>query len=172
MNHIWIIVALNCLALAVALVALLRKFRTRNAGLRPDLASISAKRYRPMARLLDSEEEAWVSSRLGRAAVSRFRAERRRIFRGYLRSLERDFGGICAAIRLMLAHSEQDRPELAAALMRQEAAFAFAVFSVRCRLMLHAAGIGTVDVRRLVGALDQVRAELGSLTPVAGASAA
>ena len=48
--------------------------------------------------------------------------------------------------------------------------FAFAVFSVRCRLLLHAAGIGTVDVRRLVAALDDVRSELGGLLPAASAA--
>lgn len=171
MNPIWIVVALSCLALLAAMVALLRRFRrTPDAGLRPDLASISAARYRPMARLLDPAEEAFVASRLDRAAVGRFRADRRRVFRGYLRSLERDFGGLCAAVRLLLAHSEQDRPELAAALMRREAGFAFAVFSVRCRLLLHAAGIGTVDVRRLVAALDDVRSELGGLLPAASAA--
>ncbi|HWQ55934.1 MAG TPA: hypothetical protein VN442_19755 [Bryobacteraceae bacterium] len=173
MNAIWLIAFLTCMAVAVTLLALLRKFeRARNGGVQPNLAKISAARYRPMARLLDPAEEAFLAQHADRGTIRRFRAERRRIFRGYLRSLERDFGSICGGIRLVLVHSPEDRPDLAAALMRREAGFAMALFSVHCRLILHAAGIGTVDVRDLVGALDAMRLELGNLVPNAATAAA
>lgn len=173
MNAIWLISCLTCLAVAVTLLALQRRFASvSRCGPLPDLAKISAARYRPMARLLDPTEEAFLASHEGRGAIRRFRAERRRIFRGYLRSLERDFGSICGAIRLLLVNSQVDRPDLASALIRREANFALAMFSVRCRLIMHAAGIGTVDVRDLVGALDAMRIELGTLVPNAVPAAA
>jgi hypothetical protein len=125
-----------------------------------------------MQRLLDPAEEAFVAQHADRAAVRRFRAQRRKIFRGYLCSLERDFDKICGAIRLALVDSRQDRPELAGALMKQQARFALATTMVRGRLMLHAAGIGTVDARALIGSLEAMRSELGQLVPLAAPSAA
>lgn len=170
MNAI-LIVCLVSLVTAAALAVLVRRLRGgRRPGLHTNPAGISARRYRPMERLLDRAEEAFVAAHAG--SVRRFRAERRRIFRSYLRSLERDFASVCGAIRLLLVHSRHDRPDLAAALMRREARFASAVFAVRCRLLLHAAGIGTVDVRNLLGALDDARAELGNLVPAPAGAAA
>lgn len=167
------IACLACLAVAGVLMVLVGRFgRARKGGARPGLARISAERYRPMARLLDPADEEFLARCQDSAAVRRFRAERRRIFRRYLRSLERDFGAICAAIRMILAHAEEDRPDLASALMRRETRFALALFNVRCRLLLHAAGIGRVDVRGLVAALDEMRAELGRLVPAPAAAAA
>jgi hypothetical protein len=84
----------------------------------------------------------------------------------------RQRGSYGAAIRVILVQSEHDRPELASALIRRQAMFALAVWSVRCRLYMHAAGIGTVDIRSLVGALDSMRAELGQLIPLPAASTA
>jgi hypothetical protein len=168
-----LIACLFLLAVAGVLMVLLGRFgRARKGGARPALARISAERYRPMARLLDPADEEFLARCQERSAIRRFRSQRRRIFRGYLRSLERDFGAICASIRLILAHSEMDRPDLASALMRRETGFAMALFSVRCRLLLHAAGVGAVDVHGLVAALDEMRGELGKLTPAASAAAA
>lgn len=174
MNLVLLSAIVLALGLCLVLLALVRSFaRTPQAAPEGDwLARISAARYRPMERLLDAREEAFVASHADRGTVRRFRAQRRKVFRGYLRSLERDFGRVCGAIRLVLAHSDTDRPELATALMRQQATFAAAVLAVRARLWLHAAGIGTVDVRDLVGALDTMRAELGRLAPLPAASAA
>ena len=172
--NIVLVTTLICLALAGALAVVLRRLtRTPELHLEGDwLAGLAADRYGPMERLLDPGEEEFLARNAGRAEVRRFRAHRRKIFRGYLRSLERDFGRMCAAIRLILVHSEQDRPELATALMKRQAMFAVAVLAVRGRLLLHASGIGTVDVRGLVGALDGLRAELGQLVPVASLSTA
>jgi hypothetical protein len=170
MNAI-LIVCLVSLVTAAAMAALVRRFRAnRRPGLHIDPAGISARRYGPMERLLDPADEAFVAAHSG--SLRRFRAERRRIFQCYLRSLERDFASVCGAIRLILVHSGQDRPELASALMRREIRFALAVFAVRCRLLLYVAGIGHVDVRGVLGALDDVRAELGNLVPVAAGVAA
>lgn len=172
MNAI-LIVCVVMLAMVAALALLLGRFKgDHKPGMIGDPARISASRYRPMERLLDPAEEAFIAGHAGRAALRRFRAERRRIFRAYLRSLERDFGSLCGAVRLLLVHSERDRADLASALMRREARFAIAVFNVRCRLVLHAAGIGHVDVGALVGALSEVRADLAKLVPAPAGAAA
>jgi hypothetical protein len=166
--------SLICLALCLALAVLLTRMgRASRVGAPGDcLARISATRYRPMQRLLDPAEEAFVAQHADKAAVRRFRAQRRRVFRGYLCSLERDFDKTCGAIRLVLVDSHQDRPELAAALMKQQARFVLATALVRGRLWLHAAGIGTVDARGLVGSLEAMCSELGQLVPAAAPSAA
>jgi hypothetical protein len=174
MNLVLLSAIILALGLCLVLLVLVRSFaRSPQAVPEGDwLARISAARYRPMERLLDAREEAFVASHADRATVRHFRAQRRKVFRGYLRSLERDFGRVCAGIQLVLAHSETDRPELASALMKQQATFAVTVLAVRARLLLHAAGVGTVDVRDLVSALDSMRAELGRLAPMPAHSAA
>ena len=174
MNLILFAASLVTLVLCVALLFLVRRLgRSVQPGLEGEwLARLSAERYRPMERLLDPAEEAFLAARADAGMVRRFRAQRRRIFRRYLQSLDRDFGKICAAIRMVLAHSQQDRPELAMALVKQEAVFALALLAVRGRLLLHAAGIGTVDVRGLVTTMDAMRRELSQLVPVSVGAAA
>src|SRR5579863_2042122 len=72
-------------------------------------------KYRPMERLLGEEDFRFLaaqpgfSPKLGR----RLRTERRQIFKGYLRSLSRDFHNISAACRMLVVHSAEDRAELA-----------------------------------------------------------
>src|SRR5208283_4197044 len=98
--------------------------------------------------------------------------ERRKLFRGYLVCLSHDFSLIGAALRLMMMYSTQDRPDLAGILYKQQALFALGMLAVQWRLVLHTCGLGTVDVRGLVGAMEFMRLELRQMIPaesVAGA---
>ena len=76
---------------------------------------LSIDRYRPMMRLLDPEDFEFLRSQPGITSrqVARLRAQRCRIFRGYLRSLSADFGHVCMALKLLIAESQQDRADLA-----------------------------------------------------------
>ena len=56
----------------------------------------------------------------------------------------------------MVLYSEEDRPDLAKALMQQDVRFRRALLQVHIRLALYRLGIGKVDVRGLVGALETV----------------
>jgi hypothetical protein len=102
----------------------------------------------------------------------RLRAERRRVFRGYVRSLERDFGRICGAIQALMTTSAEDRPDLAAALVKQRALFAYGIVSLRVRLALDAAGWHGIDVRPLLDTLETLRGELRQLAAVPAPSMA
>jgi hypothetical protein len=131
----------------------------------------SINRYRPMQRLLseaDSDfllQECGYDKRVMRAVL----AQRRRLFRVYLRNLNRDFGRLHYAARLLLLDSPVDRPELAQQLVQMRVAFFWAVLGVHYRLVLHAAGIGNVDVRGLLNAVEGLRVHCDVLVPMRAA---
>ena len=118
-------------------------------------------RYRPMFRLLDESDCEFIASEFpGSSELRRFRAERRSLFRVYLRNLGADHARIVGAIRDLLVQSQLDRPDLAKALYRCQWMFALAMISVEFKLFLHALGIGTVDVRSLVAAVEGLQFQL------------
>jgi hypothetical protein len=122
--------------------------------------SLSA-RYRPMFRLLDESDCGFVASGFpGNTNLRRFRAERRSLFRVYLRNLGSDHARIVRAIRDLLVQSQQDRPDLAKALFRCQMMFGLAMLSVEFKLVLHTMGLGTVDVRSLVTAVEGLQLQL------------
>ena len=130
---------------------------------------ISAERYRPMMRLLDGEDFEFLRSQPGitRRQIARIRIQRCRIFRGYLRSLNADFGSVCTALKLVVAASGIDRPDLASLLLRHQAQFARAMIRAQFRLLLYTWGLGRVDVAGLVELFDGMRRELMTVAPAA-----
>ena len=120
-----------------------------------------AARYRPMFRLLDESDCGFIASGFpDNTTLRRFRAERRSLFRVYLRNLGADHSRIVGAIRNLLVESQLDRPDLAKALYRCQFMFALAMISVEFKLMLHTWGVGTVDVRSLVAAVEGLQLQL------------
>ena len=118
-------------------------------------------RYRPMFRLLDETDCEFIAAAApGHANLRRFRAERRSLFRLYLRNLGADHARIVGAIRDLLVRSHLDRPDLAKALMQCQLMFALAMLSVEFKLQLHALGIGTVDVRSMVATVERMQLQL------------
>lgn len=132
-----------------------------------------AAKYRPMERLLDESDIQFLASYPGLAphVGHRFRVERRRLFRAYMRSMRRDFGRIYAATKLLILYSDVDRPDLSVELVKQRARFACRMLALECLLACHTVGIGRVEVRDLVASLDAMRLQLRSLgTPLAAAA--
>lgn len=175
---IYVMAALVTLApVSLALVFL---YRTLASRLSPDesmdrLMVLSPEKYRPMERLLRGDDFRFLagqpgfSPRMGR----RFRSERRKIFRCYLRNLSNDFGKVSAACQFLIVHSVEDNRELVAGVMRQRVLFSLAMLAVEGRLLLYAAGIGTVDVRALVESLETMQAQIQMLlAPPQSAAAA
>jgi hypothetical protein len=162
----------TCLALLLALRLLIRKVAATGGRL-PVTAGwideLSIERYRPMMRLLDREDLDFLRSQPGftPAMATKLRIQRYQIFRGYLRCLTGDFGRVCAAIKVLMLQSRNDRPDLAAALVRNQITFACGMLAVQFRLCLYRWGIGTVDVSSLVGMFDVMRLELRTLVPAA-----
>ena len=159
-------------ALILATVAVLRKLDSPNRSL-PVTAEwideLSTGRYRPMMRLLDSRDIEFLRSQAGFTPKmeAKLRAQRCQIFRGYLRCLDMDFQRVCMALKLVLLHSEQDRPDLSALLVHHRIMFATGLLAARFRLFLYRWGICTVDVTSLVRIFDVMRIELRTLVPAA-----
>ena len=159
-------------ALILATVAVLRRLDSPNRSL-PVTAEwideLSTGRYRPMMRLLDSRDIEFLRSQAGFTPKmeAKLRAQRCQIFRGYLRCLDMDFQRVGMALKLVLLHSEQDRPDLSALLVHHRIMFATGLLAARFRLFLYRWGICTVDVTSLVRIFDVMRIELRTLVPAA-----
>jgi hypothetical protein len=163
---------------AIALVALVLGLMVRRqpltaAGLLTESGVTNmAQRYRPMARLLDNEDFEVLNAAGDNKLLRRIRSQRRTIFRGYLRCLRRDHALLCARVRSIMINSDSDRKDLAKGLLKIEWTFKFFLVGVNARLVMHAAGVGTVDVNGLLGSFEQVRECLESLTPRATTTSA
>jgi hypothetical protein len=155
------VAAFSIMALAVVLMVL-QKIQTDDSVPAEILSQdCLTARYRPMFRLLDESDCGFVASGFpGNSNLRRFRAERRKLFRVYLRNLGDDHARIVGAIRNLLVDSKLDRPDLAKALYQCQLMFALAMVSVEFKLQLHALGIGTVDVRSLVAAVEGLQLQL------------
>jgi len=159
-------------AFALAAIALVRRLGQSDSTLPVTaewIEALSTERYRPMVRLLDSADFEFLRSQPGftRRMEARVRAQRCRIFYGYLDCLDRDFKQVCLALKLVLAHSSLDRPDLAAALIHHQVMFASGLLGAHFRVFLYRWGIGSVDVGGLVKIFDCMQLELRSLVPSA-----
>jgi len=177
MNLVLGLAAFVCLAVGAALAFLFRRLIAGPKSLPVSvnwINELSVARYRPMERLLSEEDYEFLAAQPGfdKRMLRRIRSERRKVFRGYLACLNRDFSLVGGALRLMMMYSAQDRPDLAGILYKQQALFAFGMLAVQWRLLLHSCGLGTVDVSGLVGAMENMRMELRLMIPAEGAAAA
>ena len=177
MNLAIVISVIAALAISSVLAYLIRKVGSAGKDLPVTsewIDDLSLDRYRPMLGMLDGSDIAFLRSQPGFTSdmARKLRRQRTQIFRGYLRSLETDFGRVCAAIKLIMVQSKYDRPELAETLLRQQVTFACAMLSVRVRVFLYSRGIGGVEVSKLVKIFDSMRIELRTVAPAAGRMAA
>ena len=125
-------------------------------------ARYSPERYEPMTRLLAQDEWEFVQRRTAcrPGVAARWNRERRKIFRLYLNDLARDFYRLHAAARALVAESPQQHSDLVGVLMRQQVTFWRVMAAMECRLLLHAMGIGRVDARALLQAMEAMRLEI------------
>jgi len=170
MEYVMGISVVTFLGLAVALFLLVQKVAF-NGGSLPLTAEwideLSIERYRPMMRLLDGADLEFLRSQPGFTPrmATKLRIQRCQIFRGYLRCLNGDFQRVCAAIKILMLQSRQDRPDLAGLLVQQQMRFACEMGLVYFRLVLYRWGVCGVDVTSLVKNFDLMRLELRSLVP-------
>lgn len=122
--------------------------------------SFSAFRYLPMRRLLSREEEDfWISTavkepRKEARARATFRAERRRMFREYLRLIRDDFSRLSVGVRQAVVRSQTDRTVEIETLLRLELGFRRLLLTAEMRLALHWLGVKPVDASVLIDALQ------------------
>lgn len=160
----------GCTSAGFLIVLTLRKAApvSEKMPLRRDwIDDLSTERYRPMLRLLDSDDFQLLRGQPGcdRETIGRLRRQRCRIFRDYLESLEDDFGQVCVALKQLMAHARQDRPDLATVLIHSRLQFAWGLVLVRVRMGLYRCGVGTVDAAKLLRTFSQLQEELRSLIP-------
>jgi len=122
--------------------------------------SFSAFRYLPMRRLLSREEEDfWIKSAVQNPkdesrARAAFRAERRRMFREYLRLIREDFGRLSDGVRQTVLRSQTDRSVEIETLLRLEMGFRRLLLMAEIRLALHWLGVKPVDASVLIDSLQ------------------
>jgi hypothetical protein len=164
MNNYVLAALLALVPFGLALVFLYRKASPRpNSDFSADQCPVlSVDKYQPMGRLLREDDFRFLAAQPGfsKKMGRRFRAERRQIFRGYLRNLKKDFGRVSLALQILIVHSAEDRGNLASSLMLQRLLFALGMLAVEGRLALHAAGVGTVDVSGLVQSLQTMQDQM------------
>ncbi|MBL8242522.1 MAG: hypothetical protein JNM66_34165 [Bryobacterales bacterium] len=116
----------------------------------------SSFRYLPMRRLLAAEEEEyWMQSTDGAPSrLAAFRAERRRLFREYLRLISADFGRLSQGVRLSIVHANADRSAEIAHLMSLEWSLRKLLWQAELNLMFHWLGVKPVDATELINALQ------------------
>ncbi len=126
------------------------------------LSRFSVAKYRPMERLFSDEDYLYLSKQEGYRPemAKRLRRERIAIFRGYLKCMSADFRRLEAAISFWMAHSSEDMPDLAKALLKRRVRFFLALASARWRVLLYGFGLSVSDVRRLADSLDDMRVHL------------
>jgi hypothetical protein len=172
MQIVLAILVVMSVGLAVATALILRKVAFAGGDL-PVTAEwideLSLERYRPMLRLLDAADVDFLRVQPGftPSMEKQLRRQRCQIFRGYLRSLSLDFRRICAAIKLVMLYSKNDRPDLAGALMHHQLVFGLTFLQVEGALVLYRWGLCDVDVNGLMRVFDLTRVELRSLVPSA-----
>jgi hypothetical protein len=151
--------------LGLQLFLKLRALRTAHAT---ESILVSTDRFRPMLRLLSDDDLSFVpaQSKLRKS----LRANRRELFREYLRCLTRDYGRLLAGVRLAIVQSGTDRPDLARALAKNRILFAVAICKIELRLALHVTGIGKVEIAGLVDAVEVLRNQVRVLSTVTAAA--
>lgn len=132
------------------------------------IADLSQERCRPLLGPLDGSDLEFARLRRAsdRRTAAKLRRERCQVFKDYLQRLQGDFGRATVALKVLMVQSREDRPDLAAALLRHQLAFGCGMVAARTRLFLYRWGIGSVDVSGLVRAFDAVASELRAVLPV------
>jgi len=177
MSIVIAVALLGCLGLGAGLVFVVRRLACPAVALPATLDwidELSTDRYRPMLRLLSGDELQFLKAQPGFSPklAAQFRRQRCEIFRGYLRSLSRDYSRVSIALKLLMVQANTDRPDLAEALVRSRVAFTFALMSAHAHLLMYSFGLGTVNVSELLRLFDGMRLELRTLVPCEMSSAA
>src|ERR1051325_2554631 len=149
--------ALGMLIPGIALILLLRMFyvaREARAELN-EPTDLTWRDYCPFHRLLDPADFEFFR-RLGipDRRLHKVRAERRKIYRLCLRSLAQEFNEVHRTLNLILIHSAEDRPGLAAQLSRQRVTFYRNLLTAEYRLFLHRCGLEQMPVIDLLKPLE------------------
>ena len=169
MNPVLVAIALVAIAvLGAGGVSLRLRRRSRRSVVTTWNGNFDIRRYRPMERLLADDDLSYLTTAgLDQRTIKQFRRERRRLFGRYLSNLQADFWSLHSAARELLIQAPSDRPELAAAIMRQQFAFQRAVWSIRLGLLVPGFNGAAAEVSRLLDLTENMGSHVnGTLIPV------
>ena len=160
MNPTVLAAAFVVAAISVAVLIFFQLKRRINLPVAGDgYGDFDVSRYRPMQRLLTEDDVLYLhTAGVTRRELKQFQRQRRRLFERYLRNLEGDFARLHGSARSLLLDAPEDRPELAAAIIRQQFAFQRTVWMIRLRL--HVPGFTGAAVQ--VGRLLELAESMGS----------
>jgi hypothetical protein len=158
MNPTVLAAAFVVAAVSVAVLAFFQLKRRVNVP-GTGYSDFDVSRYRPMQRLLTEDDVLYLhTAGVTRRELKQFQRQRRRLFERYLRNLEGDFARLHASARSLLLDAPEDRPELAAAIIRQQLAFKRTIWMIR--LGLHVPGFTGAAAH--VGRLLELAESMGS----------
>lgn len=154
------------LSAALAWMRLRTHRETDTEALNP--SGFSLERYQPMERLLSEDEFLFLTRMPGYKPEvgTKWKRERRRLFRLYLNELGCDFENLHRDVRSLIA--SPDAPvassDLVGLLIKQKFVFWRAMAAIDMRLTLDAMGMGAVDARPLLRLVEAMRSELQIVT--------
>jgi hypothetical protein len=127
--------------------------------------SFSLDSFAPMERLLDKSDFEFLSRQPGYRPEmgGRLLKQRKKLFLSYLRLLTGDFNQLLQIARLMIVYSNEDRAEFAKVLWRQQVTFYLAICAVRLRVALYPMAWSSLDVSKLMQALENMRSQVAQL---------
>lgn len=133
------------------------------------LENFSIDVYRPMERLFNERDYGYLANQPGyQPSIAReLRAERKRIFRAYLRQLIKDFHRLVDIANLMMVHADDDRVDLARNIFRLRITFYSAVLRTELSLVGLPVPALTGKARQLIGTLALMRESIHSMVPAA-----
>lgn len=139
----WAACGFFALAIAAAAAGFCSHLRALGAHRQPGHATADIGRYRTLIQLL-RKLNADLPDDPRRRTIAR--AERHGDIRAYLRALTIDYGRLLHELRLIVAQSQTDRPELIQTLERNRFTFAWVMCRIDLRLCLSHWGIGDVEL--------------------------
>ena len=163
-----IVAALFAAALGILLIRML-SYRRRPTG-ENALSDFSLSRYQVMTELISGEDVQFFSGQKGitRSQYRRFKHNRRRIFRLYLRELTADFHVLHGQAREMVADAPKENSHLVGSLFRLQMDFWRFLTMIEVQLVMDRLGLGTVDSRRLLETMNLLQASLAGSSAGSG----
>ncbi len=158
------------LLLAAAFAVLFNKLFTRvddNESAAEWLSEFSIETYRPMERLFNEADYAFLAEQPGYhpGDCQKLRAERKKIFRAYLLQLVGDFHRLVHVANLMMVYSGEDRSDLAHSIFRLRVNFYWSVVCTEASLTFLPFAPRTNRIGYLISALGQMNDNVHNLVP-------
>jgi hypothetical protein len=170
--QIFLLTLVLVLMFLAAVLLIVRRFSAEKnpAGTSPE--KFSPRNLRPMERLLNPKDCELLRSRgFTEQQIKRFRAQRLRIVRLYVREVVAEFNSVQKALELLLVSSTVNRPDLTKKLARKRFVFYRSLAITELRLVLHARGCDKPISLDMLKALEALRASLEQLVPGQAAAA-